>query len=437
MTTPAQTLARRIEEKMKETVDSPTLFPQLDDIFLAAERLRKVVTHTPLSQNLNLSAKFGANVYLKREDQQIVRSYKLRGAYNCMAKLSPEALANGVACASAGNHAQGVAYACHKMGIKGTIFMPSTTPNQKVKQVKLFGKEEVEVVLTGDTFDDAYVAARTFEREQGATFVHPFDDLGVMEGQGTVGLEIFKDADFKIDYVLFAIGGGGLASGVATVFKHLSPHTKLIGIEPAGAASMRESINHGKIVTLDDIDKFVDGAAVKRVGDMTYEICKELLDDVIVVPEGKVCTTIMQLYNEEAIVAEPAGALSIAALDFLKDEIKGKNVVCLVSGGNNDITRMEEIKERSLLYEGLKHYFIIRFPQRAGAFREFLNVLGPNDDITRFEYVKKTNREQGPAIVGIELKSKSDFSALIHRMNEAKITYEYLNDKPDLFGILV
>ncbi|MFT4033678.1 MAG: threonine ammonia-lyase, partial [Siphonobacter sp.] len=350
---------------------------------------------------------------------------------------STEALANGVACDSAGNHAQGLAYACHKMSVKGTIFMPSTTPNQKVKQVKLFGKEEVEVVLTGDTYDDAYAAAHAFEEQQGAAFVHPFDDLGVIEGQGTVGLEIFKDADFKIDYVLFAIGGGGLASGVSTVFKHLSPHTKLIGVEPVGAPSMKESMNHGHVVGLEKIDNFVDGAAVKRVGNLTYQICQENLDDIILVPEGKVCTTIMQLYNEEAIVAEPAGALSISALDFLKDEIKGKNVVCLVSGGNNDITRMEEIKERSLLYEGLKHYFIIRFPQRAGAFREFLNVLGPNDDITRFEYVKKTNREQGPAIVGIELKSKSDFASLIQRMNQGKIVYEYLNDQPDLFGILV
>lgn len=421
---------------MTNTPEVPD-FPQLDDIFHAAERLRKVVVHTPLTHNLNLSERFGANIYLKREDLQIVRSFKIRGAYNSMAKMPPEALAKGVVCASAGNHAQGLAYACRSMGVKGTIFMPSTTPNQKVKQVNLFGKEDVEVVLTGDTYDDAYDAARQFEKAHGATFVHPFDDFGVIEGQGTVGLEIFKDADFKIDYILFSIGGGGLASGIATAIRPLSPQTRLIGVEPAGAASMQASLRKGEVVTLENIDKFVDGAAVKRVGDMTYRICREGLDGIVPVPEGKVCTTIMQLYNEEAIVAEPAGALSIAALDFMKDEIRGKNVVCLVSGGNNDITRMEEIKERSLLYEGLKHYFIIRFPQRAGAFRDFLNVLGPNDDITRFEYVKKTNREQGPAIVGIELKSKSDFSSLVQRMDEARITYEYLNDQPDLFGILV
>jgi threonine dehydratase len=411
-----------------------TTFPSLDDIYKAAERLKKIAAHTPLQQNLNLSERYEANILLKREDLQIVRSYKIRGAYNKMSQLPSDSI---VVCASAGNHAQGVAYACRVMKIKGTIFMPTTTPNQKVKQVKMFGKDMVEVQLIGDTFDDAYAAATRFCDEQKATFVHPFDDLKVIEGQGTVGLEIFKDADVKIDYLLLAIGGGGLASGVSTVFKQLSPNTKIIGIEPLGAAAMQKSIAKGEIITLETVDKFVDGAAVKRVGETTFEICKQNLDRVISVPEGKVCSTILQLYNEEAIVAEPAGALTIAALDFIKDEIKGKNVVCLVSGGNNDITRTEEIKERSLLYEGLKHYFIIRFPQRAGALREFLNVLGAGDDITHFEYVKKTSREQGPALVGIELKDKNEFEPLLERMNQTKITYEYINDRQDLFGFLV
>jgi threonine dehydratase len=411
-----------------------TTFPSLDDIYKAAERLKKIAAHTPLQQNLNLSERYEANILLKREDLQIVRSYKIRGAYNKMSQLPSDSI---VVCASAGNHAQGVAYACRVMKIKGTIFMPTTTPNQKVKQVKMFGKDMVEVQLIGDTFDDAYAAATRFCDEQKATFVHPFDDLKVIEGQGTVGLEIFKDADVKIDYLLLAIGGGGLASGVSTVFKQLSPNTKIIGIEPLGAAAMQKSIAKGEIITLETVDKFVDGAAVKRVGETTFEICKQNLDRVISVPEGKVCSTILQLYNEEAIVAEPAGALTIAALDFIKDEIKGKNVVCLVSGGNNDITRTEEIKERSLLYEGLKHYFIIRFPQRAGALREFLNVLGADDDITHFEYVKKTSREQGPALVGIELKDKNEFEPLLERMNQTKITYEYINDRQDLFGFLV
>lgn len=417
-----------------KTKTKQNVFPKLDNIYQAAIRLKNIVTHTPLQQNLNLSDRYEANILLKREDLQIVRSYKIRGAYNKMAQLPSDSI---VVCASAGNHAQGVAYACRVMGIKGTIFMPTTTPNQKVKQVKMFGKEMVEVELVGDTFDDAFAASLKFCEEQNATFVHPFDDVKVMEGQGTVGLEIFKDSDVKIDYLLLAIGGGGLVSGVSTVFKQLSPQTKIIGIEPLGAPAMKTSLEKGELVTLDEVDKFVDGAAVKRVGDLTFEICKANLDNVLLVPEGKVCSTILQLYNEEAIVAEPAGALTIAALDFIKDEIKGKNVVCLVSGGNNDITRTEEIKERSLLYEGLKHYFIIRFPQRAGALREFLSVLGPEDDIALFEYVKKTSRENGPALVGIELKDKNEFEPLLERMNQAKIIYEYINDRQDLFGFLV
>lgn len=412
-------------------------FPNVDNIHRAAERLQKVVAHTPLQQNLNLSEHYGANILLKREDLQIVRSYKIRGAYNKMAQLPAEALEKGVVCASAGNHAQGVAYACRVMSIKGTIFMPATTPNQKVKQVKMFGKDKVDVQLTGDTFDDAFAASVKFCAEKGATFVHPFDDLQVIEGQGTVGLEIFSDSEQKIDYLLLAIGGGGLVSGVSSVFKQLSPQTKIIGVEPLGAPAMHASVEKGEVVTLDSIDKFVDGAAVRRVGDLTFEICRRNLDRILLVAEGKVCSTILQLYNEEAIVAEPAGALTISALDFIKEEIKGKTIVCLVSGGNNDITRTEEIKERSLLYEGLKHYFIIRFPQRAGALREFLNVLGEDDDITHFEYVKKTSREKGPALVGIELKDKNEFEPLLERMNRSKIVYEYINDRQDLFQFIV
>ncbi|GAB4028608.1 threonine ammonia-lyase IlvA [Spirosoma koreense] len=417
--------------------DARIIFPDLDNIYLAAERLQGIAAHTPLQENINLSDRYGATIYLKREDLQVVRSYKIRGAYNKMASLPAESLANGVVCASAGNHAQGVAYACRKMAVRGTIFMPTTTPNQKIKQVKLFGKEFVDVVLIGDTFDDAFHAAIEFVNTHDSTFVHPFDDLQVMEGQGTVGLEIFKDSNVKIDYLLMAIGGGGLAAGVSAVFKQLSPKTKLIGVEPLGSPSMKVSIDAGHVIALDQIDKFVDGAAVKRPGDTTFEVCRQNLDRVLLIPEGKVCTTILKLYDEDAIVAEPAGALTIAALDLLKDEIRGKNVVCLVSGGNNDITRTEEIKERSLLYEGLKHYFIIRFPQRAGAFRDFLNVLGPTDDISRFEYVKKTNRETGPAVVGIELKNREDYEPLIQRMEAQSIVYEYLNDQPDLFQFLV
>lgn len=302
----------------------------------------------------------------------------------------------------------------------------------------MFGKEWVEVRLTGDTYDDSFDAAQIYVKENGGIFVHPFDDLQVMEGQGTVGLEIFKDADFKIDYLLFAIGGGGLAAGVSTVFKNLSPKTKLIGVEPLGSPTMKVSIDNGKVTPLEHIDKFVDGAAVKKAGALTYEIVKDKLDNILLIPEGKVCSTILQLYNEEAIVAEPAGALSVSALDAIKDKIKGKNVVCIIGGGNNDITRTEEIKERSLLFEGLKHYFIIRFLQRSGAFKEFLEeVLGPTVDIVFFEYSKKTSRERGPALVGIELTKKEEFPELIKRMEKANVQFTYINDKPDLFEFLI
>ncbi|MFN3489971.1 MAG: threonine ammonia-lyase [Emticicia sp.] len=415
------------------------IFPDLDNIYLAAERLQGVAVHTPLMHNLNLSERYEANIYLKREDLQVVRSYKIRGAYNKMATLSKEQLEKGVVCASAGNHAQGLAYACRKLQVNGTIFMPTTTPAQKIKQVGMFGKEFVKIELVGDTYDDAYYAAKKYCEEQNATFVHPFDDLQVMEGQGTVGLEIFKDSNFKIDYLVFAIGGGGLASGVSTVFKQLSPKTKLVAVEPLGSPTMKTALEKGEVVTLEEIDKFVDGAAVKRAGDLTFQVCKQNLNhEILLIPEGKVCSTILQLYNEEAIVAEPAGALSVSALDFIKDEIKGKNVVCIIGGGNNDITRTEEIKERSLLYEGLKHYFIIRFPQRAGAFKTFLNdVLSPTDNIVFFEYSKKTARERGPALVGIELRQQSDFQPLIKRMKDNNVQFEYINDKPEIFEFLI
>jgi threonine dehydratase len=416
----------------------PQKMMKLEMIQKAAENLKSVVVHTPLVKNENLSERFDAQIYLKREDLQPVRSYKLRGAYNKISMLSTDEKHSGVVCASAGNHAQGVAFACRKLNIKAVIYMPVTTPAQKIKQVKLFGKENVEVVLKGDTFDDAYHDAVLFSQENKAIFVHPFDDEMVIAGQGTVGLEILEDTKNKIDFLFFPIGGGGLAAGVASVFKQLSPETKLIGVEPQGAASMKTSLENGKNTALIDIDKFVDGAAVKRVGDITFTICKELLDEVITVPEGKVCTTILQLYNEEAIVVEPAGALSIAALDMYKETIKGKNVVCIVSGSNNDITRTEEIKERSLMYEGLKHYFLINFYQRPGALKEFVNdVLGENDDITYFQFTKKNNREEGPAVVGVELKNSSDLIPLELKMKAKKINYQHLNQHKELFAHLI
>ena len=393
------------------------------DFQKAAERLKKVVNRTPLTYNHNLSRKYQCNVFLKREDLQIVRSYKLRGAYNMMSSLPPEQLQRGVVCASAGNHAQGFAFSCKRLNVKGVVFMPIITPNQKVTQTKMFGEDFIEVRLVGDTYDDCAVAAKLFTEENGLTFIPPFDDYRIIEGQGTVGVEILEDQS-DIDYLFIPVGGGGLSSGVGTYFKTYSPKTKIIGLEPEGAPAMFEALKAGTPVTLENIDRFVDGAAVKRVGDLTFSICKEVLDDMHLVPEGKVCSTILKLYNEDAIVVEPAGALSIAALDDYANEIKGKNVVCIVSGSNNDIDRMQEIKERSLQYEGLKHYFLIRFAQRPGALKEFVNhVLGPNDDITRFEYMQKHNKETGPALVGIELKSKEDYEVLLQNLNRYTINY--------------
>ncbi len=410
--------------------------PQLD-FHKASFRLKKVVTRTPLVYNLSLSKKYQCNVYLKREDLQVVRSYKLRGAYNMMSSLSAEQLQRGVVCASAGNHAQGFAFSCKKLNVKGVVFMPIITPKQKVNQTKMFGEDNIEIRLIGDTFDDCAFAAKQFTEENGMTFIPPFDDYRIIEGQGTVALEILEDLS-DIDYVFVPVGGGGLASGVGSYFKTYSPKTKIIGLEPEGAPSMRKALDAGRPVTLDSIERFVDGAAVKRIGDITFSICKEVLDDMRLVPEGKVCSTILKLYNEDAIVVEPAGALSIAALDDHADVIKGKNIVCIVSGSNNDIDRMQEIKERSLQYEGLKHYFLVRFAQRPGALKEFVNhVLGPTDDITRFEYMQKHNKESGPALVGIELKSREDYATLLENMRQYNINYTELNKDDTLFGYLV
>lgn len=404
----------------------------------ASKVLEGVAIKSPLIYNSLLSNRYGCHVWLKREDLQPVRSYKIRGAYNKMASLSNDQLQKGVVCASAGNHAQGVAYACNKLKAKGVIFMPATTPAQKIKQVIMFGKEYIDVKLIGDTFDDAYSEATKYCNDHHAVFIHPFDDEKVIEGQGTVGLEIATELKDKIDFILAPVGGGGLVSGIVTAAKELLPHTKIIGVEPLGAPSMLSSIQSGKNTSLSKIDKFVDGAAVKRVGDLNFEICKDALEDVWLVPEGKVCSEILRLYNEEAIVVEPAGALTLSALDLHKNELVGKTIVCIVSGSNNDITRTEEIRERSLLYEGLKHYFLIKFPQRAGALRQFLNeVLGPNDDIVLFEYQKKTAKEKGPALIGVELHDKNHIIPLLNRLKSTGFGFDYLNEKPDLLSYLI
>lgn len=411
---------------------------QLEDILIAYQQLKDVVAHTPLQKNERLSEKYGCNVYLKREDLQHVRSFKLRGAYHKVKSLNVSELENGIVCASAGNHAQGVAYACRHLGVKGKIFMPATTPRQKVSQVELFGRDSVEIILVGDTFDDSFLEAIKCAEAENRSFIHPFDDEMVIAGQGTVAVEMLNDCEEPVDYVFASIGGGGLMAGLSTYIKSISPETRMIGVEPEGAPSMTESVRTQTVASLNKIDKFVDGAAVKCVGEKTFEICNELVDDIFMVPEGKICTTILELYNEHAIVAEPAGAMPIAALDMCREQIKGKNVVCVISGGNNDIGRMQEIKERSLLYEGLLYHFIVNFPQRAGALREFLDeVLGPTDDITRFEYTKKNNKENGPALVGIELKHKEDYGDLILRMDKKGFSYTEINKDSNLFHLLV
>ena len=409
------------------------------DVKAAQQRLKGIVHETPLLPNITYSELLGADVLLKREDLQTVRSYKIRGAYNKISALleqTPDL--KHVVCASAGNHAQGVAFTCRSLGVKASVFMPVTTPQQKIEQVNMFGGGQVELVLVGDTFDEAQQQAHLYSEQQACPFIHPFDDPQIIAGQATIGSEILQQCQQAIDYVFVPIGGGGLAAGLLTVFKQHSPHTQIIGVEPAGAASMAAAMQVGHNTKLTHIDRFVDGAAVQQVGRHTFEICQNLLDDVISVPDGLICQTILNLYNKDAVVVEPAGALSLAGLHQYKDRLFGKTVVCVLSGSNNDITRIEEIRERALLYNGMKHYFLVRFPQRAGALKEFVaDILGPADDITYFQYQKKHNREHGPAVVGIELKHSEDFEPLLQRMKSGGFFNDYLNNQPELFSMLL
>ncbi len=415
-----------------------TYRPSLAAVRKASERISPVSRVTPLTRSETYSSLYGANVLFKREDLQQVRSYKIRGAFNKISALSPEQLRGGVVCASAGNHAQGVAFACNTLKTKAVIYMPVTTPRQKVEQTRMFGGKWTEVVLHGDSFDESYKEAVLHGQLHNLIFIHPFDDEEIIEGQATIALEILEQAQEPIDYLFAPLGGGGLLAGVSSVFKQLSPRTKIIGVEPEGAPSMTAALRKGKVVTLDHIEKFIDGASVQRVGSRNFQLCKANLDRMITVPEGKVCQTMLDLYNQEAIIAEPAGALALSGLDEFKDELRNQNVACIISGGNNDITRTAEIQERALLYRGLKHYFIIRFPQRAGALKEFVaQVLGPDDDIVHFEYSKKHHRENGPAVVGIELREQTDFDPLVKRMKDRNFFGQYLNNSPDLFQYLV
>ena len=413
-------------------------FPTVEAIDKAARVLDEILEPTPFQRNANLSDIYEAEIYLKREDLQMVRSYKIRGAYNKIRTIDPELVTNGIVCASAGNHAQGVAFSCSKLKIMGSIFMPVTTPRQKIEQVRMFGKEFIEIILTGDTFDAANSAAIAYANENNKTFIPPFDDPKVMEGQGTIGREILNQCKEPLDYIFVPIGGGGLASGLGAYISRMSPSTKIIGVEPGGAPCMKAAIENGGPIKLEHIDKFVDGAAVQLAGTHTYEVCRQGLNDIVVVPDGAVCTTIIHMYNKSAIVVEPAGALAVAALKFYKDKLKGKRVACVVSGSNNDITRMEEIREKSLLYEGLKHYFIVNFPQKSGAVLSFIrDVIGPTDDLVHIQYIRKTNKNFGPALIGIELAAKEDFGPFMNRLKAHGISYEYINENNQLFEILI
>ena len=412
--------------------------PDLKGVRNASENLQGVSVLTPLVINERLSNDLNCKIYLKREDLQQVRSFKIRGAFNKIRSIDSDYLKNKtLVCASAGNHAQGFAYSCNKLKIYGKIYMPVTTPKQKIERVKIFGGEYVEIILIGDNFDDAQYEAQKQNNDKDL-FVHAFDDVNVIEGQGTIGLEILDQVDKHFDYLIVPVGGGGLISGIITVFKELSPKTKIIGVEAEGAPAMSKSLKDGKIIKLDSIDNFVDGVSIKKIGKIPFDICKNHLDEILLVPEGKICQTILDLYNKDGIVVEPAGAIGISALELNNKMFKGKNVGVLICGGNNDFTRMAEIRERALFYSNLKHYFIVKFPQRAGALKEFVNnVLGKNDDITFFEYVKKNNRENGTAIVGIELKFSKDLNDLVKKMKENGFFGEYLNEKPETLRFLI
>jgi len=396
------------------------------EIDAAAKRIAGVVTPTPLQFSDRLSATTGASVYLKREDLQVVRSYKLRGAYNLLVQLSDEELAAGVVCSSAGNHAQGFAYACRSLGVHGRVYVPAKTPKQKRDRIRYHGGDFIELIVGGSTYDLAAEAALADVARTGATLVPPFDDLRTMAGQGTIAVEILSQLDGEPDLVVVPVGGGGCIAGITTYLAERTSKTSVLGIEPAGAAAMMAALANGGPVTLDHVDQFVDGAAVSRAGRLTYAALAAAgnMVSITTVDEGAVCTAMLDLYQNEGIIAEPAGALAVTGL--LEADIEpGSTVVCLVSGGNNDVSRYGEILERSLVHLGLKHYFLVDFPQEPGALRRFLDgVLGPNDDITLFEYVKRNNRETGEALVGVELSSAAGLDGLLERMRATEMQIE-------------
>ncbi|WP_166417732.1 threonine ammonia-lyase IlvA [Cochlodiniinecator piscidefendens] len=406
---------------------------------VAAAAMREVFPATPLLRNDHLSKCFGADIWLKREDMSPVRSYKIRGAFNAMRKVLANTPDQDVfVCASAGNHAQGVAYICRHFGVRGVIFMPVTTPQQKVMKTQVFGGDNVEIRLIGDYFDDTLASAQAYCGEVGAHFLSPFDDFDVIEGQASVAVELFSQLGRAPDRVILPVGGGGLSAGVVSYLKTEAPDTKFSFVEPAGGGSLREAVLNGAPKTLEQIDSFVDGAAVARIGEKTFAALKGISpDDVILAEENRICTTMLEMLNVEGIVLEPAGALSVDALVDLQDEIKGKTVVCVTSGGNFDFERLPEVKERALRYTGVKKYFILRMPQRPGALKEFLNILGPDDDVARFEYLKKSARNFGSVLIGIETKEADSFTKLLGRLDEAGFGYRDITDDDTLSEFLI
>ncbi len=403
----------------------------------AAERLKGIVTETPLHYNKRLSDATGAEVWLKREDLQPVRSYKLRGAYNLIAQLSDAERSAGVVCASAGNHGQGVAYACARLAIRAQIFVPSTTPRQKRQRMRQLGEGWVELIIHGDTYDEAAALAQQVASSQGSTLVPAFDDERTIAGQGTLAAEIVRQLGRAPDTLIVPVGGGGMLAGCLTWFAERHPSTKVVGAEPSGAASMAIALEAGRPRDLHRLDTFVDGAAVRRVGELTFEIAQRLKPHMFSVPEGRICSEMVALYQSDGVIAEPAGALACAALGIYRPTA-ARVVVAIVSGGNNDLSRYAEIEERALVYEGRKHYFMVNFPQEPGALRRFLDsVLGPDDDITLFEYVKRSNRETGPALVGIELGDKADLPGLLQRMAQSRITVEQVPPDSMFYRFLV
>ncbi len=403
----------------------------------AAVRIGDVTDKTPLQYSQRLSQQYEAKIYLKREDLQQVRSFKIRGALNKMVSLSDEEKSKGVVTASAGNHAQGVAFSCNKLKVNGVVYMPVVAPNQKVERVKYFGNGHVTVKLEGDSYDEAVVAAKKYSHETGAVYIPAFEDEKVIAGQGTVGLEILEKLDSP-DYIFCQIGGGGLISGVAIAVKELKRSVKIFGVEPSGAASMAVSLENKKVTPLHEVDTFCDGVAVKTVGETTLKICQKYLEKVIVVPEGQVATTMIDLFQNEGIVTEPSGALTVSALEDVKNEIKGKVVVCIISGGNNDLLRYPEIMEKSLIFQGRKHYFLVEFAQKPGQLKKFVNhVLGQKDDIVLFEYVKRTNREKGPVLVGVEFSKKEDYPPMVKKMSDFGFKFKELNPDELSYNFLV